>query len=394
MRILFVLGDYYPKASANGVCVLNLQEALLARGIHSDVICEGAKERISENKFGKIFYAEPGKNGKLLKLKRLFIWPIKNVSRINNYYRMIKEATKGCSYDLVVSVLRPIEGAVACARVGNFVLYELDSISNNGDNLYGIKHLLRYRAANLERYIYKRAERIIHLSCHKEYYASKKKYKRYDAKSIFTDIPHLTGPETAEPSAVSKTDSVCITYLGSLSSPRNTPDYSLELIAGAAKERKIACSFYSRGCEAALDAAARKNPEVFFAKGYVPQEQLPAVRGNTDIFLSIGFAHTGTVTSIPSKIFEYMRTGKPILHVIGGKNDTAIPYLHTYGNALLIDPNDNIEQNIEKTVKFIENNLGRTVDAMQLRNALPMNTPEYTVELLIDMIEGGTQNHA
>ena len=54
MRVLFVLGDYFPKASANGVCVRNLQKAMLSRGIMSDVICEGKENAISENEYGKV----------------------------------------------------------------------------------------------------------------------------------------------------------------------------------------------------------------------------------------------------------------------------------------------------------------------------------------------------
>ena len=354
----------------------------------SDVICEGKENAISENEYGKVRFVAAGKNGRLLKLKRLVIWPFQNVGRSNRYYHAIQEMKQENAYDLVISVQRPIEGSVACARVGDFVLYELDSITNNGDNLYGIKHLLRYRAANLERYIYKRADHIFHLSCHKDYYAQKK-YRKYDSKSTFTDIPHLIGQECSVQSGeiTKPTDALCITYLGSLSNPRNTPDYSLELFSAVAKDKKIVCNFYSRGCEEALNKAKEQYPDVFFANGYVSQEQLPAVRQKADVFLSIGFAHTGTVTSIPSKIFEYMCTGKPIIHIIGGKNDTAVPYLQEYGNALLLDPAESMDINREKTITFIKENCGRLVDVQQLRDIFPMNTPEYTVDLFVKMTE-------
>ena len=45
MRILFVLGKYYPFAGANGVCVSRIQEVLFKRGIESDIVAEGEDYR-------------------------------------------------------------------------------------------------------------------------------------------------------------------------------------------------------------------------------------------------------------------------------------------------------------------------------------------------------------
>ena len=55
MRLLFVLGRYYPKPSANGVCVLRVQEALAKRGVFSDVVADGETETIIDSQYGKLY---------------------------------------------------------------------------------------------------------------------------------------------------------------------------------------------------------------------------------------------------------------------------------------------------------------------------------------------------
>ena len=121
--------------------------------------------------------------------------------------------------------------------------------------------------------------------------------------------------------------------------------------------------------------------------GYVSQETLVNVKNLTDCFLSIGFNYTGTVTSIPSKIFEYMSTGKPIIHVSGGNNDTAIPYLQKYGNALIVDPKESMDENAALVEKFLKEYADRRIELEDLRKRFPMNTPEYTINLLLDYID-------
>lgn len=388
MKFLFVLGDYYPKASANGVCVLKIQEELHKRGIQSDVICEGNIDETIQGKHGIIRCVSKGKRS-VNKLLRLIIWPIKDVILSYNYYLAIKRTRANEHYDLIVSALRPIEGAVACAVSGNYVLYELDSITNNGDNLYGLKHMLRYRSANIERFIYKRARHIFHLQCHYNYYETIKsrKYGRYLDKSTYVDIPYFG--ENKRQSDFTKANGVnIITYLGSLSIVRNTPDYSIKLFSEIAKNYSLECWFYSRGCEDKLQKAKKQFPDLYNIMGYVSQDELYSIKDKTDFFLSIGFNHTGTVTSVPSKIFEYMTTGKPIIHILGGKNDTAIPYLEKYKNAIIVNSDDELNENVDKVKQFMETHREVRVNLNELRKVFIMNTPEYTVEKMLSLIGG------
>ena len=393
-RILFVCGEYYPYPSANGVCVTRLQEAFLSIGFASDVIClgdMGGKELPSD--FGMIRFVSSSAVistnpiGKAYrKLKILGTWPVKAPDLVDQYVAAIQSMNERFHYDLIVSVLRPIEGALACSRIDNFVLYELDSITNNFDNLHGVKRLLSYRAYKIEAEIYNRAMKVFHLKCHTDFYSASR-YNKVRDKFVFTDIPHLVIREKQE--TVSTINDVTrIIFTGAIVKERNSPEYAIKLIEQLADEMKIRCDFYSRGnCEELIKEKSIECPDIFRRMGYVPQEELKAAIQTADMFLSIGSHFTNSVTSIPSKVIEYMSSGKPIIHFLG-TNDTAVPYLEKYGNVVFIDENDSDAVNLEKIMGFINNNKNNLVDVEKLRTRLPMNTPEWTVKRMIEAMNG------
>ena len=393
-------GEYYPKPSANGVCVLRIQEALLKNDIQSDVICVGPKKIVEKSKFGEVIFV-PSSNSLVSqntlkkfwnKVRILTTWPVKDKQIITDYVDAIKMMFSLHPYDAIVSALRPIEGALACSQFEKVLLYELDSITNNGDNLHGIKHALSYRAKKIETILYDNAYRIYHLRCH-EYYYSKPEYDKFRNKFEFTDIPHLIHKEKNERTI--QDEKTRIIYTGSLTKVRNSPEYAIELLKLCASEIPLQCNFFSRGdCEGILEEAHNRDGDLIIPMGYVSQEELAVADGNTDVYLSIGFHHTGTVTSIPSKIFEYMSTGKPVIHIVGGDNDTAIEYLIKYKNALIINPVDSLQENAKKTVAFINEKKGTLVDVDELRVSLPMNTPEWTAERFVALAikMGGKKN--
>ena len=94
-----------------------------------------------------------------------------------------------------------------------------------------------------------------------------------------------------------------------------------------------------------------------------------------DVLLSIG--NTGSPMA-PSKIFEYMSTGKPIIHVYSWDEDSCIEPLNKYGNALLIDVRKNVDMN--KVCSFIEN--CHIISYSEVKVKFESATPEYTADLI------------
>lgn len=388
-RVLFICGNYDPYPSANGVCVLRLQEALHEKGILSDVVCASEKGGMTKSKYGFIYHLQLPviRNGFLRKSIRFFIWPLKDPRMVNTYREMIQQAKREHEYSLLIGVLRPIEGLLACMDLGDFVIYECDSITNNGENEFGLKHLLRRRVDNIEKQLYDKAKWIFHMACHSAYY-SQNRYDKWREKSEIVDIPQLVD-EGITDSSGNHYNVIQILYSGTLSKDTRSPEYAISVILELSErmDKQIETNFYSKGnCEAMLEKAESVSSGIIKRRGYVSLQQLDEAVGDTDFLLSIGNRLTGIVTSLPSKVISYMAYGKPIIHIDGGENDIAKEYLEKYPLTVIINPHSNQMDNINIVHEFIKKNLGKRVSFQDIKKSFPLNTPQYTVERIMKLL--------
>ena len=86
---------------------------------------------------------------------------------------------------------------------------------------------------------------------------------------------------------------------------------------------------------------------------------------------------------LPSKIFEYMSTGKKIIHVSKGEGDICIEHYKKYPNVLIINEMDEVDVSA-KAIKLFMQKECETVDLEQLKEVFKENTPEYTIDLMVD----------
>ena len=392
-KILFLVDFYFPTSSANAVCVKHLQESLLLDGIKSDILCCGERNGfIIKNEFGNVYSVKSHlnltrdyKKNPITFLERIhngIIWPLKSLSLVKRFRKVLKTLEKDNSYLGIVCSLRPIEAALAC--VGrNFILYELDSITNNSDNLFGIKRFLKYRSSNIERKLYRNAGLIIHMRSHKEYYEAKK-YKQFAEKSVFADIPGLVLAKKDVSKA--KRSRILICYTGALNSKIRSPKYALSLFKKASEEVDLRIDFYSRGdCSFLINSSEYGN--IASNKGYVPSEKVPEILASADFLLNIGNCFSGKVTSLPSKTIEYISTGRPIIHIDGGANDTAKAYIERYGNSLIVSQEDPFELNVRKIIAFVKANFGRIEEREKIELEFAENLPSYTTNIIINHLQ-------
>lgn len=390
MRLLFVLGRYYPKPSANGVCVLRVQEALAQRGVLSDVVADGDVEETIDCQYGKLYTGPIVNVSKLSTPERLAAaarYPLYFPSNIKWYGNTIDRALSENCYDAIIAVLRPLDGAFACAKYTNMLIYELDSVSNNDDNEHGYRRFLRPRTLHLEQALYEKASYIFHMYSHKAHY-SHRRYQRFAHKSAFLDIPQMVD-EKIEDRAVGDGDPVKILYSGILTARMRSPEYAITLMKELIRQGavKAEMNFYSRGnCEDMLEEAQRETEGAVHQHGYVSLEELNAAVGETDFLLSIGNTMSGKVTSLPSKVISYMSYGKPIIHIDGGRNDTAKEYLAKYPLVLVIDPAADLQENVKKLQSFLENSIGKRVPFTDIERIFERNTPDYTAEHIIKAV--------
>lgn len=409
MRVLFVTKEYLPKPTPPGLCIMHVQKALKDRGVQSDVLmvadseglyCHGDYGDVYSIKSGITFEKKKVNLFEYLKvhIPMLFTWPVPSYKRVNDYRKMIRQLNVEHHYDAIIGTMFPPDVCVACSVFDHFFYYELDSLINNPVYKSGIKKYMRGRLSRLEHKLFDRAEFIIHLNNNHLFYG-KEKYRKYDEKSAYSDIPYLIQIQsnkvnTADISADLADDQLLMVYSGLLSQDYRSPTKLIELIKQVSKHISVKCLFFSRGdCEDELRQAEIDTNATVRRMGYVSQEVLTAYTNRADFLLDIGNNLSGEDYSLPSKVIDYMATGKPIIHM-NGHNDSAIQYLEKYGLALNV-PEDMDETFINtKVLKFIEESRGKIKDFSEVAAKFPQNTPEYTAKLMIDAIKKRNANQS
>ena len=401
MRVLFVVKEYLPKPIAPGICIMNIQKALLEKGVHSDILMVGDKEGLyCTNETGCVYSIqaeiafEKGKEGLIQYVKKrlpmVFTWPVPSMKRVHDYRRMIAKLNNKNDYDAIIGTMFPPDVCVACSDYDHFIYYELDSLINNPMYNEGLKKYLTHRLYRLEKKIFNRAELIIHLNNNKLFY-SKEKYNCYLGKTVYSDIPVLIENKSIDVKTVEdfsvKDGTFLLVYSGLLSKEYRSPTKLVELIKRLSKMIDIKCLFFSRGdCEDELRQAEKETTGVIKRMGYVSQEELAKYINRADFLLDIGNHLSGEDYSLPSKVICYMATGKPIIHM-NGTNDSAISYLEKYGLAINVSEEKTTDEMIQDVLKFMTDNKGKRIPFSEVVHKFPQNTPEYTADLIIDHIK-------
>src|SRR5699024_10828574 len=203
------------------------------------------------------------------------------------------------------------------------------------------------------------------------------KYNPYRDKMECVDIPLLTKDNGSSKKMENKDNYINIVYSDSLNSFSRNTEYACEIFKEISNEN-YQVDFYSQGdCEQMLNEYQEKTDGLISRNGYIPHEKMLGKINSASFLLNIGNKNSDM---IPSKIFEYMSTGKPIIHFYDNENDSSLPYLKQYSLALLVKQNPEIlDFNISKVADFIATNTGKSLSFTDVEKNFKENTPEYTV---------------
>lgn len=142
---------------------------------------------------------------------------------------------------------------------------------------------------------------------------------------------------------------------------------------------------------------SRNDIEKYSPKGYLPSV-IPFQNRDTalynlicaDILVNIG----NTVQhQVPAKLFEYMSTGKPIIHFSKIKNDPAIKYLEKYPNLLIINELEieNIDY-ITQVEEFCKVNQNNNLTFEQVNKSLGEYSGKAVMDKFMNIICGVLEN--
>lgn len=208
-------------------------------------------------------------------------------------------------------------------------------------------------------------------------------------KLFFLNIPSFQiRDDSLLPDDESKKDTSTIdcVYCGTLYDDIRNPRFMLDVFNRLLSLKpNIRLHILGTGCEEIVSEFQEKMGEHLCVYGQRDRLYSQKVVDQADFLLSIG---NRTKSQLPSKIFEYIATGKPIVHVYSIDEDTCLRYLDRYPLVQCVKEEfSEIDEAVEKVSNFINSSFSLRCDKMELVERYVESTPQYYAKILIQYME-------
>lgn len=400
-KVLLMTDFYLPVPSANGLCVKELADEFIRQGYETAVLCFGIDEPEEETVNGvkiyrvkaPLFYylrERSKKNKKYLKLwnleriirkiKIIFLMPVYPMCFPFFAWKYKKRAEEIISQEGIKNVIGqyvPFEAAFAGYRLRGDgikkILYVVDTFTQ-GINEQKYK-CFGFFSGLWEKRFLKEYGKILYLENFKKYF-QREDFQRFKEKIEFVSIPFLN--MEANDSVVLQDEIIkkdkntySILYCGSWGGDRN-PIPFCEALQSLQDNFNMAVQLYYCGYKNALIEKLMGRYGFIKNLGYIDISRMKSLMNSVDYLLNLG----NKTNMLPSKMINYIATGKPIIHLYSSFCDPCISYMrkYTYGH---IDNMYNID--ICRLEQFIRSNIGKKMTKEQIWVNFTVCSPKYTV---------------
>lgn len=411
-KLVFLIGAYYPNFSAVGYCAHQVMKCLAddldiaAVSVRDDPaqpleeVHEGIRILRIETGSRKQRNALSGMTGPLAQIRLFMVRARGALHRLlapETIDRSLVKAyvdrlnTMDPPPNVIVPSVFPFETVLAALEYkrdnpGTVVVpYLFDDFVESG-SLHVLKlarWLKRKRHLKLERRMLTEATAVLamhplrrHLEAHFE--------RPLLEKVSYLEHPLLTRPENDEWRRDEGPARLCFT--GSLIGKVREPDYLLELMKGVRSGLPVRADFFVMGNAAQkVPTETLPNGIAIANHGRVSKAEANAAVRNADILLNIGEVQGRQVSS---KVFEYMSTGKPIIHLAYVMDDAVSNILAKYPLALcLVQDRKRFDENVRMITAFVAENRSKTITYDEVEAIYPEALPETTAKILHPMLK-------
>lgn len=401
MKLLFVCSEYYGNRDPAARCIECLRTELKKNNVQSDVLTyawEGEREKCVSDALGKTFLASTwyrfsrlkrGANGKiqmslsklfLAALTRLFAFAVEGkhygqkglpMKATRQMGARLRRLCTENDYDWIISVAYPFANhkMVLAWKPPEIpvAFYNLDPYYNNGT------YALTTKADRLceEVQAYQKAKCVF---CTPEQWSD---YQQDAFQNIINKIKSLPYPNLVPPKAQHKCDILfepqkinCV-YLGTIYGDIRKPDALFHLFEQAAKKEPnlklyIIGKKFGRDAERYLVEYSQSMPQNIVCLGPILADQAMDLLLRADILVNLG---NSVANQMPSKIMEYISTGKPILNISMIPNCSTLPVLARYPLHLQCSREDCVqEKTVDRVLAFCREYAGQRIAWEEVRD--------------------------
>ena len=403
MKVVFLTNHFYPVPNANGVCIKALADEVVKRNVTPHVICYGRKGDLAFEEIDGIIihrlrmpvYMQilDNKNGNSLfySIKRLFArgcalfqkllhaaeYPLRDRCLMKQFVNVCSSIISDNDVNIVVSSYTPYEAVKAGTIIKQkyptvkTVYYSLDTLSNEGgEGVLPVEFRTR-SGIQRELSLFTSFDTIVLMRCHEVHYQHPR-YKLFEDKIVFVDFP-LFKPELS--GLVSYVHSKNVVYAGSLYRLIRNPEPVLDALLPVMTDYTFHFYGDEGNCMDILDKYESLYPQQIIRHGLQRHNIVQKALMEAEVLLSIG--NTNTEMS-PSKIYEYISMGKPIIHSYSSEMDSCLTTLGNYPNAFCFNAT---QLDTRALVSFLEN--PQQVSFYEDSRLYAEARPGYTIDAII-----------
>lgn len=407
-KILFLLGKYFPKSSANGVCCKNIVDECKRQGMDVTCVINGDVTRPKHEFIDgiEVYRIKPRlyyrildwcdynpKNKWTNPLKKFAnilnkiqlglmsgFWPLVSPIYTYRFYQQGKKLLQQGGFDTIVAVYTPIDSVYAGYLLKKkfpnlkYVPYYLDALAGGWGPSLWPKDRIEKHTRQWETKLNSVADTVISMLSAMDYH---KNNPIHHANRVFLDVPTFV-----HSNAVSATHGIpnkkIALYAGSINYPQRNPLPLLEAFASFDERHGI--EFHLVGpcnCEDLINKYSKLSNGRIKYLGVMSHEEILKMEARADFLVNFGVSNPYT---IPCKIFEYMQFSKPVISSKSIDNDATLPYLNQYSASFIFDERIDKQTSYSELLKFILSN--PTVDNKDYAKVFYKNTPQAFCDIV------------
>ncbi len=311
-------------------------------------------------------------------------------SLVNEYLKVLSNFK---NVDVIIPTCYPFESVLAAQKYKTnynnstkIIPFLFDKYSESPTlHRNRINKILKYkRHLLLEEEMIQNSEKIFYVDSWVDH--MKKYFLNYDNKLVHVEHPLIVEccPSVSFKKINIDNSFIDIVYTGVLDKKVRPPFKTLKVISKIIeKDSRFRFHFYVLGnCGSYLKEYQVKYPGNIFNHGQVKSDIALAEVMKSNILLSIG---NTDVSLIPSKIFEYMSCGKPIIHFYNSEEDSIVSMLKVYGLGYSINQNESVSENmLDSIIRFCD--INRSVDKpfSNVKESFFKATPQFISEKIVN----------
>jgi len=413
-KLVIIAGVVYPEPSPPGKIALQFANILKNDYNITMVIMQTSLNKVDNVDMSNIkFYSVFGlrlyiENFFLNKYSKTRFYPIKlfckfgviilkSIGRIQNmllfpnnlrwYYkgalRKLLKINKIEKIDIIFSICYPFSAHLAALKFKQknknvkWITYTVDPYSTS-ERLNNIALFPKYRNkynSSYEHYIYSKSD--YNLVSEEIFQTESTIINRFKFKT--SSIPYLLSePQKKSISFLDKSYTNLI-FAGRFYKDIRNPIFLLSSFLNVNNNSIILHLFSQSNCEVIIDEYIRKANGRIIKHNYVSQKEIMSVLVDADILINVG---NSTSSFKPSKIFEYISTGKPIINFY--RNNNLDDVLIKYPNSLQINEDEKTHHESAKLIEhFCLSQKGKYLEWNKIEEIYPLNSTKNIKNILM-----------